>query len=816
MDKYKSVRVQFEKCGDEYKLVNVTGSMERAFGTDDLSDVGEITGTWAELVDRQGRILYRKHIYAMLHSVSRDREKPEDKFDILLPARDHADKIRLYAPPAETDGIRPVWGRRSELLGEYEFPEVPPKRKYAMPELPCDICGEGRGEVTGMTLIKSSGNPNAHNVVILAEKFGESDRDSFHDVASRCVSFLYSRPPFDTITGYKSMNIWLVDIHTYSSDSPYFHVKYKAFSTHVDWNKDNVNKVCNTLFEDIGWGIAAVIVNDKFYDIGTASYRQFVISVYNEIISKSTPQASFQHEFGHAFFQLADEYVKHDEAYTGTEPGQPNVTICNNREKLKWRTLVEDNTPIPTPKSFWKKNKGKAGCYEGAFLYKYGIYKGQCECVMNDHRDADGYYCKVCTEHALLRLRDTIEVYVPVPGVLYYSDIKKSWENLYIAAGGTKKQRTIENYPDFDELLDELVHLDASGQALQEIFRNAGVTLNDAVILPTDNDISGGLSTWYIRKENGEMYYLIADGRTTHPAVILGYVLLPDFPAMQMFDGINIGLQQHVFCITDGSLYHGKMDSEGEFKDFAEQKVQGLEKDLHQLSVTYKSGNPLFYVAAVSQGKVLLGAYSLVADRWDEKFFQAMPDSEEDAVYEFVKIMQAGSNVYVLIKSANGVEIRLFNAAQMCWKDTCGSVLPETQSVIKADWAYFRDRAWMISLDDDLQIKARSVKVYGDELQIEDCSVSQDKLELEGVITSFGTTVIGTKLHMIYTSNNEVNHAVFDFVYHYEQCKYNLMCTGAGKVEILNGKKYPVTSCSIHNNGSVIYMIVSGAEKVSE
>ncbi len=65
------------------------------------------------------------------------------------------------------------------------------------------------------------------------------------------------------------------------------------------------------------------------------------------------------HEFGHHFAGLGDEYYTSPVAYeefTGrhVEPWEPNITALHDPEELKWRDLVADDTPLPTP---WDKSE---------------------------------------------------------------------------------------------------------------------------------------------------------------------------------------------------------------------------------------------------------------------------------------------------------------------------------------------------------------------------------------------------------------------------------------------------------------------------
>ena len=61
----------------------------------------------------------------------------------------------------------------------------------------------------------------------------------------------------------------------------------------------------------------------------------------------------FVHEFGHHFAGLADEYYTSSVAYEDIEePYEANVTALLDPSKLKWRHLVGEQTPLPTP---WPK-----------------------------------------------------------------------------------------------------------------------------------------------------------------------------------------------------------------------------------------------------------------------------------------------------------------------------------------------------------------------------------------------------------------------------------------------------------------------------
>jgi hypothetical protein len=92
------------------------------------------------------------------------------------------------------------------------------------------------------------------------------------------------------------------------------------------------------------------------------------------------------HEMGHHMAGLADEYYTSDVAYQVTvpkyEPWEFNITALLNPQSLKWKNMVEPNTPIPTS---WQKEQyeqtgkidingepyyAKVGAFEGAATYQ--------------------------------------------------------------------------------------------------------------------------------------------------------------------------------------------------------------------------------------------------------------------------------------------------------------------------------------------------------------------------------------------------------------------------------------------------------------
>ncbi len=146
--------------------------------------------------------------------------------------------------------------------------------------------------------------------------------------------------------------------------------------------------------------------------------------------------------FGHSLAGLEDEYYNAEVAYLksdgpAVEPWRPNVTALLDPAKLKWRDLVDPDTPLPTPwnqaeydrlsKSHQgkvrdlesrgaaaaeihelytnlkisagpllanEKHAGRTGAFEGAGYQAEGLYRPEVDCIMFSQNRNE--FCRVC------------------------------------------------------------------------------------------------------------------------------------------------------------------------------------------------------------------------------------------------------------------------------------------------------------------------------------------------------------------------------------------------------------------------------------
>ncbi|HET6267777.1 MAG TPA: M64 family metallopeptidase, partial [Acidobacteriota bacterium] len=192
-----------------------------------------------------------------------------------------------------------------------------------------------------------------------------------------------------------------------------------------------------------------ILVNGKTYGGGG------IFNLFSTVAADSLwATYVFVHEFGHHFAGLADEYYTSSTAYVPSdkrvEPWEANATALLDPAHLKWKDLVEADTPIPTswnkeafetysldvqkkreqiraekrPESEMdalfttekehemkalgsEKYAGKVGAFEGANYASKGYYRPQADCIMFTRDDVP--FCKVC-QATITRV---IQLYTP-------------------------------------------------------------------------------------------------------------------------------------------------------------------------------------------------------------------------------------------------------------------------------------------------------------------------------------------------------------------------------------------------------------------
>ncbi|MBN1783244.1 peptidase M64 [bacterium] len=197
---------------------------------------------------------------------------------------------------------------------------------------------------------------NKIDIVILPDGYTKDQMKKFHQDAKRLVKTLFSTEPF--LSGRDQFNVRCVDLPSNEEgiDDPQKTIyrdnalacSYNAFgSDRYILTYDN--KTLRKIAARVPYEHVCILVNAQKYGGGG------IFNLYTTCISDNEwSDYIFVHEFGHSFGGLGDEYYTSDVAYSefypqDVEPWEPNLTICTDPDRVKWREMIEPGTPVPTP-----------------------------------------------------------------------------------------------------------------------------------------------------------------------------------------------------------------------------------------------------------------------------------------------------------------------------------------------------------------------------------------------------------------------------------------------------------------------------------
>ena len=244
-----------------------------------------------------------------------------------------------------------------------------------------------------------SGKPEEKlDIVILAEGYTKDDMKKFKEDCKRFKDIILESKPY--ITNKDKINIWAVNSISEESgtdipgdsifvntvlNSNFYTFDSERYLTTTDYHrvKDVAgNAPCDQIY---------ILVNHEKYG-GGGIYNFYSIGTSDNL------QAGFlfQHEFGHAFAGLGDEYYTSDVSVVdfhplNTEPWESNITTMVDFDS-KWKNMIAADTPVPTPVE--AKYNSTVGAYEGGGYKAIGVFRPYIDCTMKSVKyDA---FCPVC------------------------------------------------------------------------------------------------------------------------------------------------------------------------------------------------------------------------------------------------------------------------------------------------------------------------------------------------------------------------------------------------------------------------------------
>ena len=247
--------------------------------------------------------------------------------------------------------------------------------------------------------VLKNGDPSVKvDIVIISEGYTKEEMELFKKDCEKFAGHLFNSSPYtenkdkfniygveapseESGTDIPANNIWKKTL----INSNFFTFDLDRYLMTEDY-KTVCDVAANAPYDQI-----FILVNSDKYG-GGAIYNHYSVCInknkFEEYISV--------HEFGHGFAGLADEYYTSDVAYENfypldVEPLEANLTTLVDFDS-KWKDMVKDDVPIPTPNE--EKYKNVVGAFEGGGYTSKGVYRPRIDCTM--HSISVDNFCPVC------------------------------------------------------------------------------------------------------------------------------------------------------------------------------------------------------------------------------------------------------------------------------------------------------------------------------------------------------------------------------------------------------------------------------------
>ncbi|RIH63540.1 peptidase [Mariniphaga sediminis] len=249
--------------------------------------------------------------------------------------------------------------------------------------------------------IEEHGRPEEKvDVVILAEGYTSEEMDKFVEDARRVTGYLFEEEPFRSEREKFNVRAVLTPSVNSGTDMPGDGV-YKNTAFNSTFYTFDLPRYLTVSDMESVYDAASVVPYDHIYVLvnteryGGGGFYNFLNVCSSD--NQSTKEV-FVHEFGHGFAGLGDEYYSSAVAYEDfynleAEPWEPNLTTLKDFSQ-KWVNMVEDATPVPTPRK--AKYRDVVGVYEGGGYLANGIYSPFMDCRMKSNNAQQ--FCPVCTK----------------------------------------------------------------------------------------------------------------------------------------------------------------------------------------------------------------------------------------------------------------------------------------------------------------------------------------------------------------------------------------------------------------------------------
>jgi len=247
-------------------------------------------------------------------------------------------------------------------------------------------------------VIDNGNSAQCVDIVFIGDGYSKNEMAKFHKDVEQMSKYMFTQAPFDKYQN--RFNIWAVD--AISNDSGISDPRKEIWKNTVlksSFNTLNSDRYLESTHTFLIRDYASVVPYDQIYVLantdkygGGGIYNHFSLTSVGNKRSKTV----FIHEFGHAFAGLGDEYYTSETSYNDyfnvtIEPWQPNLTTLINFDG-KWKNMMDNNTPIPTPAK--EEYFNKIGVFEGGGYMEKDVYRPAYNCRMKTNEAPA--FCPVC------------------------------------------------------------------------------------------------------------------------------------------------------------------------------------------------------------------------------------------------------------------------------------------------------------------------------------------------------------------------------------------------------------------------------------
>lgn len=215
------------------------------------------------------------------------------------------------------------------------------------------------------------------NIVFLSEGYTQASLPKFAGHVRQVVDFLFAREPWRQYRSY--CNVYRIEVASNQDGcdngatsgagglrDTYFSTGFNSVAveqllTVAGTGSSRAFGLLNQHLPE--YDVPIILVNDTKY--GGSGGPLAVASV------NVSSAAIVEHELGHSFANLADEY---DLQFAGFNPTEmPNNTAETDRNRIRWRHWIAAATPVPTPET--AAFDSVVGLFEGSMYRTNGWYR---------------------------------------------------------------------------------------------------------------------------------------------------------------------------------------------------------------------------------------------------------------------------------------------------------------------------------------------------------------------------------------------------------------------------------------------------------